>query len=66
MLYNEIAMNLLHGDHVIHQTKLEHCMVAIAGSHDIGTPCTTLVKGWAYSLYNLCTIDVLGDKGRAE
>ena len=59
-------MNLLHGDHAIHRIELEHFMVAMLGSHDVGTPHTTLAKGWAYRSYNLRMIDVRGDRGRAE
>ena len=38
-------MNLLHGDHAIHRIELEHFVVAMLGSHEIGTPRTILIKG---------------------
>ena len=61
-----IAKNLLHGDHTILSIQPEHLVVAIAGSHNIGTPFITLSKGWVYCSYNFRTIDVWGDRGRAE
>jgi len=59
-------MNLLHGDHAALQTESLRLRVATVGSHEIGNPRTTLARGWAYSLYSLCTIDVRGDKKSAE
>ena len=37
------ARNLLHGDHTA--WIIWDFMVAMAGSHDIGTPCTILARG---------------------
>ena len=39
------ARNLLQGDHVTEGEPRLNCMVAITGSHENGTPCTTLTKG---------------------
>ena len=59
-------MNLLHGDHAAVQTEEEGFLATMIGSHEIGSPCTILVKGRACDLYSSRTIDVLGDSGRAE
>ena len=59
------AMNLLHGDHAAAQTR-EGFLTVMLGSHEVGSPCMILVKGWAYGSYSFRTIDVLGDSGRAE
>ena len=42
---DDIAMNLLHGDHAIRWIPAERFIVAILESHDVGTPRTILVKG---------------------
>ena len=59
------AMNLLHGDHATASTS-EGFLTVMLGSHEVGSPCMILVKGWAYGSYSFRTIDVLGDSGRAE
>jgi hypothetical protein len=61
-----IAMNLLHGDHMAARIAKEDVATAAFGSHDAGTPCTTLTKGRACDLYSPCTIDSLGVSTRAE
>jgi len=58
-------MNLLHGDHTVVFTPEGNPTDAILCSHDVGSPYTTLVKGWEYGSYSFHTIDVLGDNGRA-
>ena len=45
----QIAKYLLHGDHMASLIVKGHLMAEIAGSHDAGTPHTTLVKGRACS-----------------
>ena len=67
MEYDAAAINLLHGDHerpMIWSDDLR--VVEMAGSHNIGTPCTTLMRGRASGSYNLRTTDIWGDRGRAE
>jgi len=59
-------MSLLHGDHAAVQTEEGGFLATMVGSHEIGSPWTTLIKGWAYGLYSSRTIDVFGDRGRAE
>ena len=61
-----MTMNLLHGDHIEPIIGLEGFVVAIVESHDIGFPCTILIKGWAYRPYSCHTTDVWGERGRAE
>ena len=63
---NTTAMNLLHGDHAACKILTGNFLVTMQESHDIGTPCTILTNGWAYSSYNFQTTDVGGDSGRAE
>jgi len=41
-------------------------LVAMLGFHEVGSPCTTLVKREACDSYSFHTRDVWGDKGRAE
>ena len=59
-------MNLLHGDHAETCGSLKNVMVAILCPHEVGNAHTILAKGQAYDPYSLCTIDILGDSGRAE
>ena len=59
-------MNLLHGDHIACQIIERDVAAAIFGSHNAGTPCTTLTKGRECDLYNFCTIDSLGVSTSAE
>jgi len=62
----EIAMDLLHGDHVTAVTPLGNRVVEILGSHEVCSPRTILVKGRARDSYNPRTSDSRGDSGRAE
>jgi len=55
VMFQAIAMNLLHGDHVNAEKNL---LIVILGSHETGSPCTILANGWACSLYSFRTIDV--------
>ena len=41
-------------------------MVAVLGSHNVGTPRTTLVKGWACNSYIFRTIEFFGATTSAE
>jgi len=59
-------MSLLHGDHVAVQTEEGVFLATMVGSHEIGSPWTTLIKGRACDLCSSRTIDVLGDRGRTE
>jgi len=59
-------MDLLHGDHAAASTLLGNRAAAVLGSHEVGSPCTILVKGWACDSYNPRTSDFRGDSGRAE
>ena len=60
------AMNLLQGDHTTSPLKSSRYAVAATGSHETGTPRTTLKKGLAYCLYVLHMIEVWGDRESAE
>jgi len=62
----EIAMDLLHGDHVAAVTLPGNRVVVILGSHEVGSPCAILVKGRTCDSYNPRTSDFRGDSGRAE
>lgn len=62
----ETAMNPLHGDHAAAKTAARGFGAETIDSHETGNPCTTLVKGRAYYLYSLRTIEVFGDRGSAE
>ena len=42
-----IAMDLLHGDHEVTIVGERDVAAAVFGSHNAGTPCTTLTKGCA-------------------
>ena len=59
-------MNLLHGDHMACWISKGNDVVAVVVSHDVGTPHTTRVKGWAYDSYSDRIIDVLGERISAE
>ena len=61
-----IAMNLLHGDHTATSIAEGNFIAAMLGSHEFGSPCTILAKGRACCSYIARTIEVLGDRGRAE
>ena len=50
------AMNLLHGDHATHE--LEYPLTTMLGSHEVGSPCRILVKGWSHGWYSWRTIDI--------
>lgn len=60
---SEMAINLLHEDHASTAPRKER--VAVTSSHDNGTPCTTLAKGWAYCSYSSFMADPWGDRGSA-
>jgi len=62
----EIAMDLLHGDHAAAKIFLGNRVATTLGSHEVGSPCTILIKGWACDPYNPRTSDFWGDSGRAE
>ena len=59
-------MNLLHDDHTACGKPRGVVAVASLGSHNAGTPCTTLTKGCACDSYSFRTIDSLGVTTRAE
>jgi len=59
-------MNLLHGDHTASSIAEGRVVAAIFVSHDVGSPCTTLVKGWACDSYSFRTIDFWGANASAE
>ena len=61
-----IAMKLLHGDHTTGPILKGNDVAAMSGSHVIGTPHTTRVKGWAYDSYSFRIVDVFGDSTSAE
>ena len=65
-LFLVTAINLLHGDHAYCVYECLVDAVATTGSHETGSPCITLAKGWAYCWYSPHTIDVLGDRGSAD
>jgi len=56
-------MDLLHGDHAAASTRLLNPVAAVLGSHEIGSPCTILVKGRACDSYNPRTSDSRGIVG---
>ena len=60
------AMNPLHGDQIASCGKVSVYKVAAAGSHEDGSPRTTLARGWVYCLYSSRMIEVWGDRGSAE
>ena len=60
------ATNLLHGDQAAKRERSSWYTVATTGSHEIGSPWTTLAKGHPYRLYTSRTIDLWGDRGSAE
>ena len=61
-----IATNLLHGDHTAASIVEGNFIAAMLGSHEFGSPCTIFAKGCACCSYSVRTIEVLGDRGRAE
>ena len=62
-----VAMKLLHGDHAAELIPEERVVAAVFASHDIGSPRTTLVKGWACdSTYSFRMIDFWGVSTSAE
>ena len=52
------AMNLLHGDQVTLDGVISLYKVAAIGSHEDGSPCTTLGRGQVYCLYSSRMIEV--------
>ena len=66
-LFPTAAMNLLHGDQIAsYGGAVSLCKVAAVGSHEDGSPRTTLARGRAYCLYSSRMIEVWGDRGSAE
>ena len=61
-----IAIILLHGDQIALYGSLSLYKVTAVGSHEDGSPRTTLARGQAYCLYSSCMIEVWGDRGSAE
>ena len=59
-------MNLLHVDHATSSTGEGHVVVAMFEPHDVGSPRTTLTKGWTCDLYSSRTIDFFGANTSAE
>ena len=59
-------MNLLHGDHTTERRLAGRAVATVLASHDVGTPHTTLTKGWAYDPYSLRTIEFFGATASAE
>ena len=59
-------MNLLHGDHAAKLIREECVVAAVCVSHDIGIPCTTLMKGQTCDPYCLHMIEFLGTNVSAE
>ena len=65
-LLSTIAINLLHGDQIASYGVVSLYKVAAVWSHEDGSPCTTLARGWVYCLYSLHMIEVWEDRGSAE
>ena len=61
-----MAMNLLHVDHTASRIGEGDVVVAIFESHDVGSPCTTLTKGWMCDSYSFRMIDGFGANTSAE
>ena len=64
--FQEIAMNLLHGDHTARLISEGRVVAAVVLSHAVGSPRTTLVKGWVCDSYSFRTIEFLGANASAE
>ena len=61
-----IAITLLHGDQIVSSGTISPYEVTVVGSHEDGSPRTTLARGRVYCLYSSRMIEVCGDKGSAE
>ena len=64
--FQVIAMNLLHGDHTTDWNQEGRAAAAELGSHDIGAPYTSRMKGWACDSYSFRTIESFGATTSAE
>ena len=60
------AITLLHGDQTALYEPIALYNVAAVGSHEDGSPRTTLARGRVYCLYSSRMIEVWGDRGSAE
>ena len=65
-LRSTIATTLLHGDQIASCGVISPYTVVAVGSHEDGSPRTTLARGRMYCLYSSRTIEVWGDRGSAE
>ena len=65
-LPSTVAITLLHGDQTASYGLVSLYKVAAIGSHEDGSPRTTLAMGRAYCLYSSRIIEVWGDRGSAE
>ena len=65
-LRSTVAITLLHGDQIALYVPILLCEVTVAGSHEDGSPRTTLARGRVYCLYSSRMIEVWGDRGSAE
>ena len=59
-------MNLLHNDHTADRRLEGRAVAEVFAPHDVGSPRTTLAKGWACDSYSLRTIDFSGATASAE
>ena len=65
-LRSTIAIILLHSDQIASYGAIPLHKVAAVGSHEDGSPRTTLGRGRVYCLYSSRTIEVWGDRESAE
>ena len=65
-LRSTIAITLLHGDQIALYAPIPLYKVVAVGSHEDGSPRTTLGRGRVYCLYSSRMIEVRGDRGSAE
>ena len=65
-LRSTIAIILLHSDQIASYGAIPLHKVAAVGSHEDGSPRTTLARGRVYCLYSSRIIEVWGDRGSAE
>ena len=65
-LFPTAAMNLLHGDQIALYGVISLYKMAAVGSHEDGSPRTTLARGRVYCSYSSRMIEVWGDRGSAE